>query len=88
MENQTRTISDALIVTIEQAEKDPDNLLRILIAAAEKATARGERLEEKGAEAVAEMILRQCVVLKHCGGSYARFLELVIQHIAEFFDEA
>ena len=88
MESQTRTISDALIITIEQAEKDPDSLLRILFAGAEKAAAHGENLEEKGAEAVAEMILRQCVTLKHCGRSYARFLELVIQHIAEFFDEA
>ena len=88
MENQTRTISNALIVTIEQAEKDPDHLMSILFDAAEKAAARGDSLEKKGAEAVAEMILRQCVVLKHCGGSYARFLELVIQQIAELFDEA
>lgn len=88
MENQTRTISNATIITIEQAEKDSDYLMRILFAEAEKATARGESLEKKGADAVAEMILRQCVVLKHCGGSYARFLELVIRQIAEFFDEA
>lgn len=88
MENQIRTISAATIITIEQAEKNPDFLLRSLFAAAEKAAAGGESLEARGAEAVAEMILRQCAVLKHCGGSYARFLELVIQQIAEFFDEA
>ena len=88
MENQTRTISDAMIITIDQAEKDPDYLMRILFAEAQKAAARGESLEKKSADAVAEMILRQCVVLKHCGGSYARFLELLIQQIAEFFDEA
>lgn len=88
MENKIRTISAATIITIEQAEKKPDYLLRGLFAAAEKAAACGESLEEQGAEAVAEMILRQCVVMKHCGGSYARFLELVIQQIAEFFDEA
>lgn len=88
MENQTRTISDAMIITIEQTEKNADGLLRILFSAAEKAAAHGENLEEEGAKAVAEMILRQCATLKHCGRSYARFLELVIQHIAEFFDEA
>lgn len=88
MKNQTRTISDATIITIEQAEKNPNSTLRILFSVAEKAAASGESLEEKGAEAVAEMILCQCATLKHCGRSYARFLELVIQHIAEFFDEA
>ena len=88
MENQTWTISNAMIITIEQTEKDPDIMLRMLFSAAEKAAAHGESLEEEGAEAVAEMILRQCATLKHCGRSYARFLELVIQQIAEFFDEA
>ena len=88
MENQKRTISDAVIITIERAEKDPDIMLRMLFSATEKAAARGENVEEGGADAVAEMILRQCATLKHCGRSYARFLELVIQHIAKLFDEA
>lgn len=88
MENQTRTISNAMIVTIEQAEKYPDILLRVQIDAAEKCVAHGGYLEKEGANAVLDMIIRQCAVMKHCGRSYTRFLELVIQQLAEFFDEA